>query len=247
VVWSAQGAFNGPLGLPTNDAGTGNYVQTFQGGSITVVNGVGSITGTTDALSATVAANPWLGPAKSNRICGLPGNGCYQIFASGNVYWSPATGAHTLRPEVGVVWSAQGAFNGPLGLPTNDAGTGNYVQTFQRGAITVTNGVGALTPSVDAFSAAIEANPWLGASISGKICGLPSDGCYQIFTSGNLYWSPSTGAHTLRSEVGVAWSARGAYSGSLGLPTSDAGANGNYVQTFQGGMIIVVNGTATVS
>jgi uncharacterized protein with LGFP repeats len=143
AVWSASGAFNGPLGLPTSDAEQdGNYVQSFQGGTITVTGGVARVTASSDPFVAAVADNPWLGAAKSAKICGLPGNGCYQIFTSGNVYWSSATGAHTLLPEVGAVWSASGAFNGPLGLPTSDAEQdGKYVQSFQGGTITVVNGV----------------------------------------------------------------------------------------------------------
>jgi hypothetical protein len=39
------GAFNGPLGLPTSDAGTGNYTQTFQGGTVTVSGGVATVSG----------------------------------------------------------------------------------------------------------------------------------------------------------------------------------------------------------
>jgi uncharacterized protein with LGFP repeats len=138
------GAFNGPLGLPTSDAGTGNYTQTFQGGTIAVSGGVGTVSGITDPWYSAIVSNAWLGSAVSGKICGLPGNGCYQVFQNGNVYWSAATGAHTLKPEVGRVWSPLGAFNGPLGLPTSDAGTGNYTQTFQGGTIIVSGGVGRL-------------------------------------------------------------------------------------------------------
>ena len=81
-------------------------------------------------------------------------------------------------------------------------------------------------------------------------CGLVGDGCYQTlqYGHGTIYYSPSTGAHTLYGGIKAKWLETGYEWGSLGYPTSDEIPTGgsNTKQTFERGVIYWNNGVATV-
>jgi uncharacterized protein with LGFP repeats len=76
----------------------------------------------------------------SEEKCGLVRGGCFQPFQSGSIYWSRATGAHTVglrSPQIGRAWAAQAWERGRLGYPTGPErrlSTG-WSQTFQGGTL----------------------------------------------------------------------------------------------------------------
>ena len=252
ALWANWGRQAGILGYATGDPSSltgGSYTQQFQGGVVTVTNGVAKVTSATDPWFNASINSPWLGAGTANQTCGLPGGGCYQPFTGGWLVSSPA-GAFALRTEVVNLWSNWGRYAGVLGYPTgapsNPAG-GTYTQTFSGGTVTVTNGVAAVTSATDPWFNASITSPWLGAGTANRTCGLTGGGCYQPFTGGWLVSSPA-GAYALRTEVVNLWKVSGRESGALGYPTSapSSPTGGTYTQTFRGGTVRVVNGVASL-
>lgn len=248
-AWFPHGAESGPLGYPTSSAPRvgGTYEQTFQGGTVTVTNGVAVLTSASDPWVSAKIASPALGDPLSDVRCGLAASGCYQIFKNGSIFSSPRTGTFSVRPEVIAAWAPHGAEWGPLGYPTsNPSATGaTYLQNFEGGTVTVTNGVAVLTSARDPWVAAKIASPALGGPLSDVRCGLALNGCYQVFQNGSIFSSPQTGTYSLRPEVIQVWGPTGAEWGTYGYPTSNPSSTGNtYEQTFERGRLNVVNGIA---
>ena len=69
--------------------------------------------------------------------------GRYSRFEGGNIYWSPLSGAWSVRNgALADTWGAQGFENGRLGYPVSDefAVPGGIQQNFQTGFIVVRDG-----------------------------------------------------------------------------------------------------------
>ncbi|MGN7249504.1 LGFP repeat-containing protein, partial [Arthrobacter sp. SAFR-014] len=142
---------------------------------------------------------PAIGYPTGPVTCGLYGNGCYQPFTKGNIYWSPTTGAHAVTGAYWTGWQEAG-FQPAIGYPT--------------GPVT---------------------------------CGLYGNGCYQPFAKGNIYWSPTTGAHAVTEPYMSAWRSAGWQKGKLGYPTSAAVAYRGYRTVyFQGGSMTWTTSGVTV-
>ncbi|MAU80688.1 hypothetical protein VX037_23380 [Gordonia sp. Z-3] len=76
---------------------------------------------------------------KTDEIVLSDGISRRQQFQGGHIYWSPATGAHSIQGAIYDKWTALGAETGVLKFPTSDEvvapdGTGRFT-TFQGGAI----------------------------------------------------------------------------------------------------------------
>lgn len=71
-----------------------------------------------------------------------PGDGHYNTFDGGAIYWSPTTGAHVLWGGIGNTWQQHGGAGGQLGYPTSDEQPipGGWQQHFQHGTIMYTDG-----------------------------------------------------------------------------------------------------------
>lgn len=68
-----------------------------------------------------------------------PRSGLYQWFTNGSIWWSPATGAHTIAGNIRDKWAALNYESSWLGFPTGDqvtvdGGSGAY-QEFEHGSI----------------------------------------------------------------------------------------------------------------
>ena len=150
TTWSNWGRELNILGMPTSDptpTNWDNYTQQFQGGVITVTNGQGRLTSSTDPWVGTALANTWLGATQSaGPLCTLNGGNCYRPYDGGWIVQSNA-GTFALPREVVRVWSDWGREYNILGYPTSapsaNPTNGNYTQQFQGGVITVTNGQGS--------------------------------------------------------------------------------------------------------
>ncbi|MQA33270.1 hypothetical protein [Modestobacter roseus] len=157
----------------------------------TQIPGAAQVTGRWAELGG---ATGRLGNLTGDVVCGLAGGGCYQPYANGAIYWSPATGARfVLLGAVRDKWGSLGWEAGPLGWPVRDA-----------------------------------------------LCGLPGGGCFQEFQTASVYWSPSTGAHTVGSQVREKWGTTGWEGGFLGYPVTDQTAilgGGAAYAHFQGGSV----------
>ncbi len=179
----------------------------------------------------------------------LPG-GVGQAFEGGSVYWSAATGSHGVSGEIHDAYVARGGVKGylsSLGYPTTDEICGlradGCYQLFQRGAVYWSPATGAHVV-LGAIAATWARQGWeggfLGYPTTGEICGLRSNGCYQLFQGGAVYWSPATGAHIVFGAIAATWGRYGWEAGFLGYPTTGEivlARNGGRYQAFQGGTV----------
>jgi uncharacterized protein with LGFP repeats len=188
-----------------------------------------------------------LGAATSQITCGLAGGGCFQHYANGSLYYSPATGVHAVSGAVYDEWAATGWEWGPLGYPVSEIGTtpdgkARYAH-FQRGSIYSAQGLGTHW-----LGTAIR-DAWGGAGWEGGRLGYPTTdqratpdgrGAFVFFQGGSVYWSPATGARVVFGPVRDTWQATGWEKGPLGFPVSDVAVTpdgvGQYGH-FQGGSV----------
>ena len=188
-----------------------------------------------------------LGAQASGYACGLAGGGCWQQFQNGAIYWSAATGAHSVRGAIRTLWGDQGYEDSFLGYPLIDEScglaSGGCWQQFQNGAIywSATTGVHSVRGAIRTGWAELgwETSP-IGYPITEESCGLASDGCWQQFQSGAMYWSPATGPHSVRGAIRTLWGDQGYEDSFLGYPLIDEScglASGGCWQQFQNGAI----------
>ncbi|MDF2048678.1 GH25 family lysozyme, partial [Arthrobacter sp. Cr_A7] len=236
--WQKSGFENGRLGYPAGPASCGAVQaecrQAFEKGVV----GYSAAT-----APETVAAGPmaagwerlgWgagsLGYPTSGQYCGLKDGGCFQMFAKGALMYSPATGAQpSLLGPIRDLWQKTGFENGSLGYPASDVicglVDGGCFQNYSSGTVMWSAGSGAnavmFGPVRDAWVSTGFEGGKLGYPVSGQICGLRNNGCFQNFAKGTVMYSPATGAQALTSTpIRERWGASGYESGSLGYPTS---------------------------
>ncbi|MFI7483454.1 S8 family serine peptidase [Kocuria sp. M1R5S2] len=193
------------------------------------------------------------GAPRSPEVCGLPQGGCFQHFARGAIYWSPATGAQWVHGAVQGAWNRGGDVRGPLGYPRTgeqDNGAGGVHQLFRHGRIvwSPATGAAALYGAIGARHASTGGERGvLGHPLGDERAG--STGvAHQSFQHGRILWSAATGAHSLHGAIGRAHAGLGGESGRLGLPVSQEYAVGDsVVQRFQGGAIAYRAGGTSVS
>lgn len=73
-------------------------------------------------------------------------------------------------------------------------------------------------------------------------------GRYNEMQGGSIYWTPSTGAHSVQGVIKASWAAQGWERGTLGYPTSDEhSVPGGRQSDFQGGSLFWNSSTGAVS
>ena len=147
AAWGKNGYEGGDLKYPVaeaNQVGKG-YVQKFQGGFLTrnpdgkhfIVHGA-----IAEKYGEIGTATSELGYPTGNEIA-VKG-GFFQPFEHGNIYWSAATGAHTiLTGDIFDEWGKRGYEQGELGWPVKDMEkipAGGLTIDFQNGTIQQVNG-----------------------------------------------------------------------------------------------------------
>ena len=135
---------NGDLGYPVAEATehNGGLVQKFQNGYVTR-NPKGANNWVRGAIAAKYGE---LQTAKSKL--GYPtsdeksiNGGAFQEFENGNIYWSPATGAHVIYyGDIYKAWGEKGYEQGEYGYPTSDQESASGSITFQGGKMSQSNG-----------------------------------------------------------------------------------------------------------
>ncbi len=255
ATWSDWGRQGGTLALPIADPsvpGGADFIQSFQGGTVTVQAHVGRVSSTVDPWFDTVIKSPWLGAAQGSQSCTLGGGGCYQAFQGGWMVKSDV-GSFAVPNAVRDTWMNWGRNVGvlgfPKGAPSADPASGNYTQQFQGGVITVSGGVGRVSSTVDPWFDTVIKSPWLGAAQGSQSCTLGGGGCYQAFQGGWMVKS-DVGSFAVPNAVRDTWMNWGRNVGVLGFPKgapSADPASGNYTQQFQGGVITVSGGVGRVS
>ncbi|HKS46886.1 MAG TPA: choice-of-anchor D domain-containing protein [Amycolatopsis sp.] len=187
-----------------------------------------------------------------------PGGGKAQDFRGGTIYWSAATGAHTVIGTVLEHYKALGGPGGPLGYPITDElptpdGVGRY-NHFSRadGASiywTPRTGAWSIMGQIRAkwSSMGWEAGP-LGYPTTDEYTTPDGVGRYNHFDKGSsIYWTPQTGAQEIYGMIRDRWAALGWERSYLGYPTSgefsyDGGRRNNfqhgYIQWYPNGTVI---------
>jgi uncharacterized protein with LGFP repeats len=247
-LWNREGRATGYLGHPTADmvcglAG-GGCRQAFAGGLVAWSPG-GGVHATSGAIQAewlrSGGEDGPLGWPVEGMQCQLENGGCRQTFGGGQVLWSPATGVSSVLGPMDTAYAAQGRQGGPLGYPTaaQQCTAGGCTQSFQGGVLAWSSATGAhaLTGGIGwLWAAGGGAAGALGWPTAGMTC--DATGCGQRFQRGEAWWSPATGTRAVTGAVHAAWRAAGGPTGSLRLPTGDAGTTGSITtQTFQGGTL----------
>lgn len=152
---------------------------------------------TVNAINDAAAAAPWLGARVTQGENTCPdGKGRFAEFEHGHVYWTPETGAHAV-PRGGLfeAYSEYEWERGPLGYPTVDFAKvqGGACQAFQGGILYRKDGRAhgyyVRGKIWDRFTAdGFEGGKW-GWPASNEVT--ISDGVYQEFDNGRLYWTPN--------------------------------------------------------
>jgi hypothetical protein len=226
------GGPQGRLGYPVTDElptpvkfGRANH---FERGSIYWSPGTGA-----HELFGAIGVQ-WASLGWENGLLGFPvtdefpvgHGGIAQNFQGGSVYWSSATGAHSVIGAIRERWGALGWEQGYLGLPVTDEislGPRGAYSLFQGGAIywSPTTGAHAIRGAIAARWAELgwENGP-LGFPVSDENP-LPG-GASSHFQGGTISWSPSTGAHVVVGAIRDLWARMGWETNSpLGYPVSD--------------------------
>ncbi|UKA52936.1 lysozyme M1 [Arthrobacter sp. FW305-BF8] len=255
--WKDAGWQEG-LGYPTGPVTCGLYgngcYQPFTKGNIywSPTTGAHAVTGAYWIGWQEAGFQPAIGYPTGPVTCGLYGNGCYQPFTKGNIYWSPTTGAHAVTGAYWTGWQEAG-FQPAIGYPTGPVTCGLYgngcYQPFAKGNVywSATTGAHAVTGAYWTGWQEAGFQPAIGYPTGPVTCGLYGNGCYQPFAKGNIYWSATTGAHAVTEPYMSAWRSAGWQKGNLGYPTSAAVAYRGYRTVyFQGGSMTWTTSGVTV-
>nr|WP_239476462.1 alpha/beta hydrolase-fold protein [Nocardia arizonensis] len=200
------------------------------------------------------------GPA---GVLGLPvgfeapspdGRGRFQPYQDGALYWTPQTGAQVVRGAIGEEWGRQGFERGPAGYPTapetKTPTKDGMVQAFEGGPFYYAPRTGAHHVRglvLNKYAELGYENSWLGFPTAEE-APVKDLGRYTTFEGGSIYWSPLSGAWSVRQgPVLEAWKNAGYETGKLGYPISDEfPIPGGVQQNFQAGFITVRDNTPEI-
>lgn len=189
----------------------------------------------------------FLGMPKSSELPTLDNTGRFNVFQNGAIYWSPATGAHSISGAIQRAWNDLGweqpqGLGFPLAEPMTTPNGQGLSQKFERGTLFQKNGGDAF----EVKGLILEKYGVLGFEASALGFPLTNEmdavgGRFNRFDSGNIYWSPASGAWSvLNGPIMDAWRDKGYEGGELGFPISDQRNEGAaVVQDFQHGQIRV--------
>jgi uncharacterized protein with LGFP repeats len=149
--YRAMGADKSSYGYPTTDQGrvTNGTYNKFKSGAIYAKNGRPAYSLSGAILSKWTALGGVGGRLKfptANMLRTGDGRGYYDNFEGGQIYWSSATGAHSVTGGIRLRWRALGAERSYLGFPSTDefsTSTGTR-QNYQRGYITWNRSTGKI-------------------------------------------------------------------------------------------------------
>ncbi len=228
------------LSVPTEDTFStveGGQALRFQGGVIVARAGLqlasvvyGAIYALYKGLGDLVDRNhqPFLGVPLTDETIAPDGQGRFNHFQVGSIYWTAQTGAHEVHGAIRDKWAATGWERGPLGYPvTDEIGLGDgagRLNHFQTGSIYWTSQTGA-----HEVHGAIR-DKWAALGWQGGFLGYPTTdeigtpdglGRFNHFQGGSIYWTPGTGAHEVHGLIRQRWSELGWERSYLGYPISD--------------------------
>jgi uncharacterized protein with LGFP repeats len=254
LLWGRLGWETGQLGYPTSGevAGHGGRYTTFQGGTVfwTAAGGAVEVHGDIARHWAELGGLDWAVPIASERPAGSGSTaGAYNTFAGNRaVYWSPQTGTHAIEGQIRDRWTAAGGATGALGFPTSDeqaAANGVRYSTFQDGGVYWTSAGGAqvVQGSIHRRWTALGGltGSGFGIPVTSEVATPDRMGRFTEFSSyASIYWTPVTGAQSVRGQIRDLWAGLGWERSPLGYPTADervtVDGRGRY-STFQNGAV----------
>ncbi len=169
-------------------------------------------------------------------------------FGTRDIYWSTATGAHSVYGPIRTLHRGLGNANGVLGLPryeeTAARVSGARFQEFRkagaRRGVWWSQATGAREVLDAIFTKYVAMNgetSSLGLPTTGQLGTHVVGGRVNVFQHGRLYWGSATGAHPVIGAFNNAYVQSGVYT-RLGLPRTDAfSVTGGLAQDFTGGRI----------
>lgn len=142
-MYGQQGWETGFLGYPTSGEIRlkNGFLSNFQGGSVYWSPAAGGSIVKNGALRDKWGSLGWengyMGYPQGREFGPLKNGGYGQRFQGGNIYWSQASGAHTVRGAILAKWGTLAWENSYMGYPISDETTfnGGVEQTFQNGKI----------------------------------------------------------------------------------------------------------------
>ncbi|MRG60553.1 hypothetical protein GE115_11850 [Agromyces sp. CFH 90414] len=156
------------------------------------------------------------------------GGGLGQAFQNGSIYWTPATGALTVRAgPLRDYYFQLGGAAGPMGwpmlnqqsIPDNGGGLG---QLFTGGSL-YSSPAGTFLVKDPIRGGYFEQNGAagpMGWPVADQTCGLPLGACGQRFAAGEVLWTPAGGAHSIWGAIRAGFVKAGGIGGAWGAPTS---------------------------
>lgn len=145
------------------------------------------------------------------------------------------------RGAIGDYWRGHRDLGSPAG-PEEDAGApGSRMQRFARGTVVWSEATGAhavIGAIGEHYAQVGGAASYLGLPVSDE--GSTDGGAYQVFTGGQIHWSPASGAQATHGAIGGYWGHSGYERGWLGYPTTDEFTGlpgGGASQIFQNGSL----------
>ncbi|MFD2078938.1 LGFP repeat-containing protein [Actinopolymorpha cephalotaxi] len=179
-----------------------------------------------------------LGPATS-PVEAVP-KGYHRVYANGHIYYSPATGAWEVLQPFLAYYLGLGASAGALGLPTSTAytsGRGARVQNFYHSRVYWTSATGAQSvygPTLARYLALGGSAGSMGVPTVSEHAGKRPGVRVTGFSSGQIWYSPSTGAREVRGSILAKYLRLGAEASWIGIPTGYMrGTSYGYRQDFQ--------------
>lgn len=140
----------------------------------------------------------------TNELTNPDGHGKRSQFQNGPIYWSVASGAHPVVNHFMMKWGQHNWETGYLGYPTTDEFVlqNGRRQEFQGGTIYWSPAsLGAIGGAIrDKYNSLGAEAGWLSYPITDELSD-GTDGRYNEFLNGRIYWSPSEGAWAV-SKIG---------------------------------------------
>jgi uncharacterized protein with LGFP repeats len=235
------------MGYPTGDHGAvpGGYKTDFRGGGLywSAATGTKGVRGALAAKYEALGGPAALGFPVAHDGATTSGGGATVRLQGGEIFWSPASGAHVVRGALLETYRSLGLQAGPMGFPTGDdtAVPGGYKTDFQGGglywsAATGAKGVrGALAAKYEALGGPAA----LGFPLAHDGPTPTGGGAFVRLQGGEIHWSPATGAHAVRGAALARWKQLGGPGGSLGFPVGGPSAvPGGQRTDFQRGYLV---------
>jgi hypothetical protein len=202
-----------------------------------------------DKYEALGGPTGWLGYPTTDETVASDNVGRFNHFDNNaSIYWTAATGAWSVHGAIRSRWASLGWEHSVLGYPvTDETGAADGVGRFNN--FSKNGGSIYWSPSSGAWEVhGLVRGKYLALGGPTSPLGYPATnetgtpdgvGRFNHFTnSGSIYWTPGTGAWSIRGAIRARWASMGWERSCLGYPVSDEfGIPGGRQSNLQHGVI----------